>query len=356
LLVGGLGRDELQGDGGNDTLDGGDTGDSSDTRDQVRYSSSPGAIVVDLTAGTAQDGFGGIDTLISIERVVGSAFNDKITGHADIFANLLGSDGNDTIDGAGNGFASYFDSPDKVAANLATGTASDGWGNTDKLTNLQGLSGSDFNDTLTGDGKDNWFEGAAGNDSINGGLGIDMVDYGSSEAGVGVNLFTEPTSGISPGTAFDGLGGTDKLAGIENVFGSEFNDTIVGSTGVNRLEGAGGNDSLYGGSSNDVLNGGSGSDTFGFSVGTSPAQDTVEDFERASDVLHITDVLDTGAPGKDLNDLNAAITSVTDGGLGGDVTVVFKNSASIIFEGVGTGAIDSIDDLVDNAATQIVIT
>lgn len=49
-----------------------------------------------------QDGYGGTDTLISIEEIRGSAFSDKLTGSStSLFESFEGRQGNDTIDGGG---------------------------------------------------------------------------------------------------------------------------------------------------------------------------------------------------------------------------------------------------------------
>jgi hypothetical protein len=55
---------------------------------------------------------------------------------------------------------------------------------------------------------------------------------------VTVNLRTGRSSGDQ---------GVDKLIRIENIRGSDFNDTLIGNAASNRLIGAGGKDSLYGG-------------------------------------------------------------------------------------------------------------
>jgi Ca2+-binding RTX toxin-like protein len=52
-----------------------------------------------------------------------------------------------------------------VVVNLATGTASDGYGGTDTLSGIENVRGSTFNDTLTGDANANWLEGGVGNDT-----------------------------------------------------------------------------------------------------------------------------------------------------------------------------------------------
>ena len=58
-----------------------------------------------------------------------------------------------------------------------------------------------------------------------------------------------------------GQGNIDTLISIENVTGTNFNDSLVGDGGNNFLQGAGGVDFLDGGAGNDILNGGAGNET-----------------------------------------------------------------------------------------------
>ena len=95
-------------------------------------------------------------------------------------------------------------------------------------------------------------KGFGGADRLDGGNGIDTVFYGDSTAGVGINLDT--------GRGVGGSAEGDRLISIENVFGSNFNDTIIGSTAANQLHGQEGNDVIKGGGGNDYLDGGSGND------------------------------------------------------------------------------------------------
>jgi len=98
---GGAGADMLYGGAGDDTIIGGteddimNGGDGVDTAD---YSSDGAAVTVNLTTGTATDGHSDSDTLISIENITDSGYNDSLTG--DSQDNLInGGNGNDILYG-----------------------------------------------------------------------------------------------------------------------------------------------------------------------------------------------------------------------------------------------------------------
>ncbi|GAA0755225.1 Ca2+-binding RTX toxin-like protein [Erythromicrobium ramosum] len=106
-LLGGAGDDTLVGGSGNDTLNGGTGNDWAD------YSASAAAVTVNLAITGAQNTgtATGSDTLISIEDLIGTAFNDTLTGNAGnnrLFGGggidtLIGGGGKDTlVGGAGN--------------------------------------------------------------------------------------------------------------------------------------------------------------------------------------------------------------------------------------------------------------
>lgn len=93
-LFGGKGSDLLAGERGNDLLNGGGG------FDYATYFYAPSGANVNLQAGTASDGFGGTDTLASIEGVYGSKHADTIRG--DNGTNeLFGNAGNDVLIGGG---------------------------------------------------------------------------------------------------------------------------------------------------------------------------------------------------------------------------------------------------------------
>ncbi|MEQ1784195.1 MAG: hypothetical protein ABMA14_22790, partial [Hyphomonadaceae bacterium] len=93
-LSGGLGNDTLEGREGNDTLDGGGGVDTA-----MYIGDELGGVTVSLAIAGPQNTIGsGIDTLVSIENLIGTSFNDILTGNAG--ANVLdGNSGDDTLTG-----------------------------------------------------------------------------------------------------------------------------------------------------------------------------------------------------------------------------------------------------------------
>ncbi len=160
---------------------------------------------------------------------------------------LVGLGGADTLNGGtGTDTASYAASASGVNVSLMTGSGSGGDAAGDTLSAIENLTGSNFDDTL---------EGNAGTNVLSGGAGIDTASYANATAGVTVNLATT-TAQTTVGA------GSDTLTGFENLTGSQFNDTLTGTAGVNILSGLGGNDTLNGGASADILLGGMGNDTY----------------------------------------------------------------------------------------------
>lgn len=94
-LSGGDGGDRLRGGEGADTLIGGSGADFAE------YTDSSAGVTVSLATGTGSGGDAEGDTLTSIERLRGSAFDDHLTG-SDGKNTLLGRSGDDILDGGGN--------------------------------------------------------------------------------------------------------------------------------------------------------------------------------------------------------------------------------------------------------------
>ncbi|MGH1454388.1 MAG: Hint domain-containing protein [Paracoccaceae bacterium] len=193
-ITGGAGNDSLFGEDGNDTLSGGDDND-------------------------VLDGGNGADALL------GDAGDDTLTGGAGDDT-LTGGAGADNLSGGtGMDFVSYAGSDAGVNIDLSTNSASGGHATGDTLAGgLDGIIGSDWNDTLTGYDA----EGADWTNVIYGGFGNDLID---------------------------GRGANDSL------YGEEGNDTLIGGAGADLLDGGAGDDVIYVGSG-DTATGGAGNDTF----------------------------------------------------------------------------------------------
>lgn len=167
--------------------------------------------------------------------------------------------GEDTIDASHQSGASLIDltpggtsSIGGLTSNIRIATAPpDADGNipdaqdlTDTRHFIENATGGAGNDTIIGNVVAN---------KIDGGAGADTVSYAQSKAGVVVDLGDDLAE--SGGDA-DG----DRLAGIENVTATRFDDIVRGDSVANLLRGEGGNDTLIG-ADGDTLQGGEGSDT-----------------------------------------------------------------------------------------------
>lgn len=282
-IYGGDGNDQITEAGGDDIIDGG-AGE-----DQLLYWGGSGPITVNLSLITAQVTGQGTDTITGIENVTGTSGDDIITGNG--VANLLngwwgsdtlnggggddrliGDDGNDTLNGgAGSDTADFSSVAAGVTVNLAITTAQVTGHGSDTLESIENLIGSLANDvlygstganriegfhgddhirgqggddTLFGDDGNDTLLGGNGNDVLNGGAGVDTASYAGHGSGVTVSL--------TNADAQDTGQGMDTLAGIENLIGTAFADTLTGDTGANRLNGGAGADTMRGGDGNDV--------------------------------------------------------------------------------------------------------
>ncbi|PZO84016.1 MAG: hypothetical protein DI626_08645, partial [Micavibrio aeruginosavorus] len=102
---------------------------------------------------------------------------------------------------------------------------------------------------------DDFFEATAGDDSFDGGMGIDTVSYASASSAVVVSLAVSTAQNT-------GGSGVDLLVNIENLTGSSGHDVLTGDAGNNLIIGGNGNDILTGGAGHDTVFGGEGDDTF----------------------------------------------------------------------------------------------
>lgn len=307
LIIYSGGLDQILGGNGSDALDFtqfasgveadlAKTDDAVFTRDTADWDVGTQRVIVSLPAS-------------DIENLIGTGFNDKLLGNADanMFNGGLGDDlifgraGDDTFaysggfdiwqGGAGIDTANFATYRFAVAVDLATtnvqartqntanvtGTA---WTNIVRISSVENLIGTLFDDVLRGTsvanilvglagndelsggagvdelqggGGDDTLIGGAGADSLSGGEGIDTADYSASTAGVTIDL--------EAGTGFGGEAEGDTLSDIEDVIGTSAADTLIGARSANILSGGNGADTVMGGSGDDTLIGGAGADS-----------------------------------------------------------------------------------------------
>ena len=232
VIEGAGGDDELYGDAGIDHLTGGEGADHLDGGadfDAASYDDSPVGVAVDLSSGKGHFGTAEGDTLVSIERVDGSAHADLLIGGGQADT-LYGSDGNDTLKGMGGtdfligddgiDTASYDESPQGVQVVLGS-VAHFGDAEGDQLYEIENLSGSDHRDILGGDRGANILWGMSGNDHLAGSGGDDTLHGGWGD---------------------DDLWGDE---GNDTLWGENGNDTFVGGLGVDTMMGGPGDDTYF---------------------------------------------------------------------------------------------------------------
>ncbi len=298
VLNGGDGDDKVfGGQGGNDVLDGGVGFDT------AFFDDATAGVSVDLRRTDAQNtGGSGVDTLVDIEGLFGSDFDDVLIGKA-TGSTLGGGRGNDLLLGTGAG-----------------------------------------NDRLLG---------GQGDDTLSGGAGQDTADYSA--------LFPSPLfSHLQIDLAVDGPQdtgeGLDVLISIENILGSSAGDFLAGNARANRLEGnrgddelfgRGGRDSLFGGDGNDLLDGGAGADTL---TGGSGADRFVLDVRGPIDTL--VDFV-SGEDQVILRGLQAGVTvadlfaPATQAGGGARATLSAEpGSGSFVLQDLGLGALSPSDIVI----------
>lgn len=132
--------------------------------------------------------------------------------------------------------------------------------------------GFDFGDAVEAADRDD-----IASDVVDGGAGIDTVDYRARRQALDVTL-----AGPHPGGGETGE--QDRLQGVEVILGGRGDDRMIGSPaadrlqgngGADRLRGGGGDDELIGGLGADDLRGGRGDDRLGTGLGRADATDRV---------------------------------------------------------------------------------
>ncbi|MEC3862425.1 hypothetical protein VK792_14125 [Mesobacterium sp. TK19101] len=291
---------EINALGGNDTVIGHSGRDSID-----------GGIGSDSISGG-----GGHDTLLggsSSDTILGGAGNDlAIWNNGDGWDTFVGGDNNDTLRAnldAVNGDNVGFDETGgltlrrfnlgnfRIELSEVEIVELNGLGGDDTLFGHAGIDvidGGDNNDLIRGNGGADSLNGGDGDDTIFGGFGganidggsglRDVVDFSDAADSIDLNSLYSLTARIgSSGSNWD------TIRNIEDIIGSDHNDTLRGDWRSNSIEGGQGDDLLSGDILSDSL-AGTGVDTVRGGAGN----DTI-DVGPTTSVLNAGDVFDGGA-------------------------------------------------------------
>jgi len=176
------------------------------------------------------------------DEILGSLGNDLLCGGPgdDL---IHGGRGNDEVDGGAG--------TDQVVGDLGDDKITGGGGDADEVAGSLGI------DMLNGGPGDyDLVHGDYGYDRMDGGPGSgDIASFatavaGGKGSGVWVSLAAHKARGD----------GHDRLFRLEDIEGSAFRDTLIGSRSANRINGGPGDDTLRGGGGADELVGGQGTD------------------------------------------------------------------------------------------------
>ena len=391
ILHGGDGDDILEGMAGADQL----FGDSGSNYASYAHAPATGGtvgVIASLAAPAGNTGHAAGDVYNNIQNLIGSSYDDTLTGRNGEDNILIGGTGADTLIGGTDGdkgdaasyvFASAVAGVIGVTASLTTGLADvviAGEAIGDTYTGIENLIGSTFNDTLIGDAVNNILTGGDGNDTLEGlagadhfagGNGTDTVSYAHATTGVVMDLagghiqVGDDVNSVHDGiTATDGVvTGIDSYDSIENIIGSSFSDTIYGDSQDNVINGGAGNDTINGGAGNDTIDGGTGRDTIDGGLGN----DTMTG-GAGTDTIYANQGQDSayGGDGNDtfyVSSLPANLPSFIDGGAddgsGGNI-MVLQNLVNGSYTLAGLAGnddrlvnIDTLNVKGDGAATAI---
>jgi len=261
----------------------------------------------DFYMSTFRDGLGLTDGLyrdnisiaygVTIENARGGAGNDLI---------IANSAANRIDGGAGNDTVSYETARGGVVIIMGNDVYGLGSALGDRLISIENITGSSSSDVIIGSSGDNVIDGGAGGrDVMYGGRGTDTLSYDSATESVTINLQNGRTGGGSAGDVFyefenlrgsdfddtlDGDSGANKIwggSGADRIQGNNGNDELYGEAGADTIVGNSGDDRITGGAGADRLTGDQGNDVFVY-LATETTVDVITDFTRGRDKLDLS--------------------------------------------------------------------
>ena len=345
-IVGGGGADTLSGGEGADIIEGGGDGDTIDGGgaitnpgpDLLTYRNHAGGVNINLLDGSGDDAVTRATFVTgellagysSIENLEGSQAGDQLTGDDqyniirglagdDVIAgsggndSITGGDGGDTLDGGtGIDLADYRESPGAVNVDLGIGRGFYNDAAGDTLVNIEDLRGSDYADTLIGNGVSNRIDPGLSrpfgfSDYVLGGIAAGdrdtlVLDYSRGDSGKGAtggfDAFSYDAGSFTRQQALS----ASQLDGVvfsqierlefngtqrdDAVFGGGYGDLIATGLGNDLVYGGLGADRIFTGNGDDVVVEGTGADRLFSPLGGS--QQVQLDGGRGIDYLSIS--------------------------------------------------------------------
>ena len=297
-------------------------GQAAGVGDRLSYGASTGNATIVLSTSGVAGAVGSASGFLSIQGVesaTGGAGNDTISGDS----------GNNTlIGGAGTDTLSYANATAGVSVSLSITVAQATVGaGSDTVSQFENLTGSAFNDTLSG---------SNGVNVLNGGLGVDTLSYANSTASMTVNMATGTSAGF----------GADTFSNFENLTGSNQADNLTGDANVNSINGAGGADTMTGGGGADIIDTGAADDNVTDIIrftATGDYGDTVNNLDATGSAANVDHIRFSAALQTAFDDVtvNNVIAFVSGNNGGGQVTTDLTTAeALMLLSGEGVATLD----------------
>lgn len=277
--------------------------------DNVVYSGSDEGVEVDLAQGTGYGGHAAGDTLINVENVIGSDYDDMFRG-SEADNTFDGGAGDDTfwLDAGADVYNGGADHDTLIAAgddmiiDLALGRGFGGYAEGDQYSGIEGVSLFGNNNAVVGTsdaetvgvyGRDNGGQLGGGADTVelglslsgygsmsfDGGSGDDTIDLSTAPlpAGQGfvVNLSAESLFKVDTGSGLT-VGAVSEFSNFENVIGSNAKDVLTDNK------------------ENNTFTGNFGPDVFRFLHEDQGERDVITDFAVGVDKIDLSQISNLG--------------------------------------------------------------
>lgn len=301
ILDAGEGDDTLEGGAGDDQLYGGEG------MDLASYSLATKGVKVDLEDASQNTEDAAGDMYSSIEGVIGSDFDDTISGTSSAEL-IVGGSGKDILVGRGgddvyiveDDLDQIIEAADGGNDTVITSKSASlmSFANCEALYAADGsaainLSGTVGRDKLVGNSGANVLMGGEGVDTLQGGAGNDTFYMDAADEVGDISGIDTAVVGFSYILAsfLENLIGSGTSA--IQLTGNGLSNSITGNSGANRIKGEAGSDRVNGGLGNDLLYGGAGADKFVFTTNLNARtnKDKILDWNYRDDTIYLENAI-----------------------------------------------------------------